>query len=169
MQRQGKYNKKIAYSALLLSLAIVLSYVDSLFSSLLPLPGLRLGLANIVVMFAFFKIGKAPSAVISFLRIVLISMLFGNVSSFLFSVMGATCAYIALFSLSFFQDRVSRIGISIASAALHSLGQIFAACLIYGTLGLVYYLPYLLIMSLPLGVLTGTLLIVTENKLSLKI
>ena len=169
MHQPGNYNRKLAYSALLLSLAMVLSYVDSLFSSLLPLPGLRLGLANIVIMFAFFKIGKIQSAVISFLRIALISMLFGNVSSFLFSVMGALCAYTALFSLSFFQDRVSRIGISIASAAFHSIGQIFAACLIYGAAGLIYYLPYLLIMSLPLGVLTGTLLIITENKLSLKI
>ena len=169
MHLRGNYHKKLAYSALMLSLAIVLSYVDSLFSSLLPLPGLRLGLANIVIMFSFFKIGKLSSAVISFLRVVVISMLFGSVSSFFFSLMGALCSYIGLFALSFVQKYASRIGISIASAALHSIGQIFAACLIYGTVGLICYLPYLLIMALPLGVLTGTLLIVTENKLSLKI
>ncbi len=167
MPRQDKKTSYLATAALLLALALIASYIDSLFSSLMPLPGVKLGLANIVVMFAFYNLSKPTAAVISLLRVVIVAMLFGNVASLLFSLCGAICSFTALLALFPFEKKgkLSKIGISIASAALHGAGQIIAAAALYGSYGIIYYLSYLLFASVPLGILTGALLIAVEKRI----
>ena len=90
--------KKIALNGLLISLALVLSYIESLFptSLIIPIPGVRLGLANIVTMFALFYLGFVSAMTISVLRCVLAALMFGGLSSLMFSLSGALLALIIM-------------------------------------------------------------------------
>lgn len=161
-----KRTKSLALDALLLVCALLLSYVESLLplTGFLILPGVRLGLANLAVMLAFYRIGWRHAAAISFFRIVISSVLFGSVSGFCFSLFGGMVSFgvLCLFSLPLFSG-VGRIGVSCACAAGHNLGQILAACLLTGSAGSISYLPVLLLASIPLGILTGSLLMLLES------
>lgn len=158
--------RRLTRDALALALALVLSYLETLLPLGIFLPGLKLGLANLAIMYVFFAVGRADAAIISFLRVVLTSLLFGTVSSFLFSLAGAVLAFLTLLLLSLVSERmIGRLGISVASAAAHVIGQMLAACLLYGTGGLLSLLPWLLVGSVPLGLLNGMLLILLEAKL----
>ena len=156
--------KRLTLDAMLLASVLLLSYIEHLLLPYLFLPGVHLGLANVGIMYAFFRVSRMDAAVISLLRVFLMAMLFGSISSFAFSLCGAAFSYLAILSLSFLGERVSRIGISVASAALHGTGQILAAAILYGTVGVFGYLPLLLLLSIPLGVLTGLLLILLEAR-----
>lgn len=155
---------RLTLDAMLLSAALLLSYIEHLLVPYLFLPGVHLGLANVGIMYAFFRIGRLDALCVSLLRVCLMAMLFGSLSSFLFSLFGAVLSYLAILLLSLLGARVSRIGISVASAALHGTGQILAAAILYGTFGVFGYLPLLLVLSLPLGIATGSLLILLEAR-----
>lgn len=163
-----KRTRCLTLDALLLVCALLLSYVEYLLplTRFFPLPGVRLGLANLAVMFAFYRIGPWHAAAVSFCRIVISSVLFGSVGGFWFSLLGGLTAFgvLCLFSLPLFSG-VWRIGVSCACAAGHHLGQILAACLMTGSAGLISYLPVLLLASIPLGVVTGSLLLLLESHL----
>ena len=156
--------KRMTLDAMLLAAVLLLSYIEHLLVPYLLLPGVHLGLANIGVMFAFFRIGKWDALGISLLRVFLMGLLFGSFSSFCFSLCGALCAYVILLLLSLFGTRVGRIGASVASAAMHGLGQISAAAFLYGTVGVFGYLPLMLLLAVPLGTVTGILLILLESR-----
>ena len=156
--------KRMTLDAMLLAAVLLLSYIEHLLVPYLFLPGVHLGLANIGVMFAFFRIGKWDALGISLLRVFLMGLLFGSFSSFCFSLCGALCAYLIILLLSIFGAHVGRIGVSVASAAMHGTGQIIAAALLYGTAGVFGYLPLMLLLSVPLGMATGVLLILLEAR-----
>ena len=108
--------KKIALNGLLISLALVLSYIESLFptSLIIPIPGVRLGLANIVTMFALFYLGFVSAMTISVLRCVLAALMFGGLSSLMFSLSGALLALIIMQVLKYGYNKLfSILGISI--------------------------------------------------------
>ncbi len=156
--------KRLTLDAMLLSAVLLLSYIEHLLVPYLFLPGVHLGLANVGVMLAFFRVGRVDALSVSLLRVCVMALLFGSLSSFLFSLFGAALSYLVILFLSLLGERVSRIGISVASAALHGTGQILAAAILYGTLGVFGYLPLLLVLSLPLGITTGLLLILLEAR-----
>ena len=158
--------RRLTVSALTLAVALVLSYVESLVPLSFALPGMKLGLANVAVMFAFFHLGRATALAVSLCRVLVSALLFGQASSFFFALLGALCSYVALLCLSLLRDRVSRIGISVACAAAHGVGQITAAVILYGSLAMLSYLPFLLFAALPFGALCGFLLILAERILS---
>ncbi|MBQ8350627.1 MAG: Gx transporter family protein [Clostridia bacterium] len=155
--------RHLAYSALLLALALLLSYVESLVPLPLALPGVKLGLPNVAIMFAFFHVGCAAGAAVSLLRVLMVSLLFGSAVSFLFSAFGAMLAFAVLVLLSL-TKRFGRIGVSVACAAAHGIGQLLAAALLYGV-AVFSYLPVLLFAALPFGTLCGVLLYACETLL----
>ena len=155
----------LAYSALLLSLSLLLSYVESLVPLSFALPGMKLGLANVVIMLAFFHLGKSTGVMISVLRVLLLSFLFGTVASFLFSLFGALFSLVGLFLLSP-GAHFGRIGISVGCAALHNVGQLAAGALLYGS-AVFSYLPVLLLAALVFGTVCGVLLYTCEMLLPL--
>ena len=104
------------------------------------------------------------AALISLCRVTLMSLLFGNFQYFIFSLFGATFAYLAMLALCRINS-IGRVGVSVASAAAHSVGQIVAAALIYSSPALVSYLPILLVASVLSGTLNGILLILIERRL----
>ena len=154
--------RRLAYRALLLALALLLSYVEHLVPLSLALPGMKVGLPNAVIMYAFFHLGKRCAAAISFLRVLLASLLFGSAASLFFSLLGAVFSYAVLLLLSY--APLGRIGLSIGCAAAHGAGQILAAAVLYGT-AVFSYLPYMLLAALPFGALCGLLLYMCERLL----
>ena len=148
--------KNLALCAVLTALALGLSTLESLFpvSLVVPLPGVKLGLANIVTVFALYELGAAPALVILLARCGLGSLFAGNASALLFSLLGGLTAMLVMIGLKRCR-RLSIYGVSIGGAAAHNCGQIAAACLTLGSMAPLYYLPILLGASLITGAVTG--------------
>lgn len=148
--------KKLALCAVLTALALGLSTLESLFpvSVLVPLPGIKLGLANIVTVFALYRLGGIPALAILIARCLLGAMFAGNASALLFSLMGGVLAMLTMIVLRRVRG-LSVYGVSIAGAAAHNIGQICAAMVVLGGTAVLGYLPVLLGVSLITGTLTG--------------
>ena len=157
---RDKRTRRVALNASLTALAMILSYLEVLLpiGLIVPIPGFRLGLANLVVLVVFFELSKPDAALISATRIFLMGLLFGTVTSLFFSAMGGLLSYLMLLLLSRIGRRLSYLGISILSAAAHNCGQIIAASLLFGTSVILSYLPVLLIASVLFGGAVGLLL-----------
>ena len=148
-----KKTKRLVLLAMLTAVAMILSYVESLLPSV-GIPGVKMGLANIAVIFALFRFGWKEAAVLSLVRVVLVSLLFGNVGAMLYSLAGAVLS-LAVMALLRRIDRFSTVGISVAGGVAHNAGQILMAMLILQTKQLLGYLPVLAVSGIAGGVLTG--------------
>lgn len=148
--------KNIALCAVLTALALGLSTLENLFpvSLLIPLPGIKLGLANIVTVFALYWLGNVPALVILISRCTLGAMFAGNFSALLFSLLGGLTAMVVMIALKHCR-RLSLYGVSVGGAAAHNIGQICAAMITLGNTMVLGYLPVLLGVSLITGTLTG--------------
>ena len=145
--------KRLVLLAMLTAVAMILSYVESLLPSV-GIPGVKLGLANIAVIFALFRFGWKEAAALSLVRVVLVSLLFGSVGAMLYSLAGAVLS-LAVMALLRRIDRFSTVGISVAGGVAHNAGQILMAMLILQTKQLLGYLPVLAVSGIAGGVLTG--------------
>ena len=156
MKKMHWTTKHIALCAVLTALALGLSTLENLFpvSLVVPLPGVKLGLANIVTVFALYELGAAPALVILLARCGLGSLFAGNVSALLFSLLGGLTAMLVMIGLKHCR-RLSIYGVSIGGAAAHNLGQMAAAVITLGNTMVLGYLPFLLAISLATGTLTG--------------
>ena len=148
-----KKTKRLVLLAMLTAVAMVLSYVESLLPSV-GIPGVKMGLANIAVIFALFRFGWKEAAALSLVRVVLVSLLFGSVGAMLYSFAGAVLS-LAVMALLRRIDRFSTVGISVAGGVAHNAGQILMAMLILQTKQLLGYLPVLAVSGIAGGVLTG--------------
>lgn len=150
--------KKLALCGLLTALAIVLSLAERLFplDAVVPVPSVKLGLANVVTMFALTRLRPREACAILFCRVSLSSLLMGSVTAFLFSLNGGLLSLAAMWALLRAEGRFcSLLGVSVAGAAAHNVGQVAAAVVWMKTAAVVTYLPFLLVMSVPLGLITG--------------
>ena len=148
-----KKTKRLFLLAMLTAVAMILSYVESLLPSV-GIPGVKMGLANIAVIFALFRFGWKEAAALSLVRVVLVSLLFGSVGAMLYSLAGAVLS-LAVMALLRRIDRFSTVGISVAGGVAHNAGQILMAMLILQTKQLLGYLPVLAVSGIAGGVLTG--------------
>ena len=146
--------KRLTLCALLAALALALSYVEGMFPLPVPLPGFKLGLANIVTLFALYALGAPQALSILLARVLLGAMFAGNVSALIYSLLGGFAAMLAMIALSR-RERLSVYGVSVGGAAAHNCGQVAAAVLTLGSAAPLHYLPVLLIVSLFSGALTG--------------
>lgn len=148
--------KQLTLCALLAAMALALSYLENLFplSLAIPVPGVKLGLANIVTVFALWALGPGQTLLILLARCFLGSLFAGNLNALIFSLLGGLCA---LGTMVFLSRRrgLSLYGVSVGGAAAHNCGQIAAAVLTLGSAAPLYYLPVLLAVSLLTGGLTG--------------
>ena len=148
-----KKTKRLVLLAMLTAVAMILSYVESLLPPV-GIPGVKMGLANIAVIFALFRFGWKEAAALSLVRVVLVSLLFGSVGAMLYSLAGAVLS-LAVMALLRRIDRFSTVGISVAGGVAHNAGQILMAMLILQTKQLLGYLPVLAVSGIAGGVLTG--------------
>ena len=148
--------KQLTLCALLTAMALALSYLENLFPLALaiPIPGVKLGLANVVTLFALFALGPGEALLILLARCFLGSLFAGNVHALLFSLLGGLCAMGTMILLAR-RRGLSVYGVSVGGAAAHNCGQIAAAALNLGSGAPLYYLPVLLAVSLLTGGLTG--------------
>lgn len=145
---------KIARLSLLIALAMVFSYVESLVPFSFGVPGIKLGLPNLVVMFALYKLGPRDAAIISCLRVVLISFMFSNAAAMAYSLSGAALS-LGLMIMLQRKDIFSPVGVSVSGGVAHNLGQILCAMALLGSARIIYYLPVLLISGITAGVIIG--------------
>lgn len=148
--------KNIALCAVLSALALGLSTLEGLFpvTLLIPLPGVKLGLANIVTVFALYRLGAPEALTILVVRCLLGGVFAGNLSALLFSLMGGLLAMVVMIALRKWR-KLSVYGVSLGGAAAHNIGQMAAACIVLGNTMVLGYLPFLLAVSLVTGTLTG--------------
>ncbi|MCM1170586.1 MAG: Gx transporter family protein [Clostridium sp.] len=149
-------NRMVALTGVFIALALVLSYLEGLIPVFAAVPGVKLGMANIVTMLAMYKLGVKPAIVISAGRIVLSGILFGNLYVIIYSLAGATlsiCIMIILKKVKLF----SVVGVSVAGAVAHNAGQIIVAVFLMENVNIMYYLPVLIISGVAAGIVVGIL------------
>jgi heptaprenyl diphosphate synthase len=146
--------KKVATLGLCIALSMVLSFIEHQIPPLVAVPGVKVGLPNLVMVFMLYKIGWKETAVVSLIRVVLVSMLFGSVVSMAYGLVGATLSLIGMTLLKK-TKLFSTIAVSVVGGVLHNIGQIATACVVMGTAQIVYYLPVLLISGTIAGVVIG--------------
>ena len=149
--------KKAAFLGLAAALSLLFSYVEVLLPPLYAaVPGIKLGLANLVVLLGLTFLPAVDVLLISLVRIFLSSLLFGNVMSLWYSLAGGLLSFAAMYLLSR-KDDVSLIGMSMTGGVLHNVGQVITAAIVVKTLQLTGYLPVLLVAGLVTGAIIGTL------------
>lgn len=149
--------KKFTRLSLLLALSVVLNIIEStipIFNGVIP--GLKLGLANIIILFVLYEYSFKDAIYISIIRVFLVGILRTGLfsASFFFSLGGAILSIIMMLLFKKF-TKLSVVGVSIIGSFFHSLGQILVACLIVNMSAMLYYLPLLLLFSIPTGIITG--------------
>ena len=150
----GKASRALTRYALLVALAMVLSWLESMVPLSLAVPGVKLGLANLVVIFALYRLGPRQAAVISLVRVLLVTLTFGNAFSFAYSLAGAALSLGVMIPLRR-SGKFSLLGVSIAGGVCHNIGQILVAMAVLGTAELLWYLPALLAAGTAAGVCIG--------------
>ncbi len=140
--------------ALTVSFALILSFVESRIPAFVAIPGVKVGLANIAVIFTLYKFGIKEAAAVSAIRVVLVSMLFGSPISMIYSLTGAVLSLLIMFLLKKLTP-LSEVTVSVAGGVTHNIGQIGAASVMLGTNVVIYYLPFLLLSGTIAGVVVG--------------
>ena len=133
---------------------MVLSYLESLIPVFVAIPGIKVGLANVAVIFTLYKIGDKEAVIISLIRVALISMLFSNAATFLYSIAGAIFSLTLMIILKRLTP-LHVVGISVVGGVAHNVAQIFVAGLLLRTDVLIYYLPFLLLSGVIAGIAVG--------------
>ncbi|MBE5905497.1 MAG: Gx transporter family protein [Lachnospiraceae bacterium] len=148
--------KQVAYLGVLIALAFILSYVESLIPLSLGIPGVKLGLANLVVMVALYTIGIKRAALLSVVRVILVGITFGSLSSMMYSLAGGLLS-LGVMILFYKKEVFSVRGVSILGGVGHNLGQILMAMLVVQNGMLFSYFPVLLVSGTLAGMAIGLL------------
>lgn len=150
--------RNLALCSLLCAMALALSYMERLLplQMLVPVPGIKLGLANIVTMFAIYFLGPLPAGGILAARCILSSAFGGGLTGLAFSLTGGMLALAAML-LAKRARFFSVYGVSVCGSAAHVTGQIAAAALLLGSATVIAYLPLLLLSSVVMGFITGAI------------
>lgn len=146
--------KKVAMLGLTIALAMIMSYIEALVPISFAVPGIKMGLANIVIIFVLYKIGTKEAILVSLIRVILVSLLFSNVMAMAYSIAGAVLSLSVMWLLKK-TDKFSFVGVSIAGGIMHNVGQIIMAVILLGTEQIALYLPVLIITGTVTGVVIG--------------
>ncbi len=157
MRYRGRPSATVALTAVLLALATCLGYVESVLLPGLPVPGARIGIANIAVLLALVTMGPARAAVVSIGRVVLVGLATGTFAgpAFLLALVGAVAALLAMDAIRRAGERFSVVGWSIAGSAAHVLAQLGLACVVVGSSAPLLMTPLSLGMALLSGIAIG--------------
>ena len=147
---------KIAYWGVFLALALVCSYVESLIPISLGIPGVKLGLTNIVVILMLYTIGAKDAILISVLRIILAGFMFGNAFSIIYSLAGGILSFVVMVLLKN-TGKLKILSISTAGGISHNVGQLIVAALVVENYNILFYVPVLIIAGIITGFLIGLL------------
>lgn len=146
--------KKTAYMGMLVALAFIFSYIESLLPVSVGIPGVKIGLANMVVIVTLYTMGVAPAFAMSLVRIVLTGFTFGNLASMIYSLAGGILSLLVMV-IARKTKLFSVTGVSVMGAVFHNVGQIIVAALVVENSSLFYYLPILMISGVAFGIIIG--------------
>ena len=161
-------SKNVTVMALTVALAMILSFVESQIPAFVAIPGVKMGLANIAVVFALYKLGWKEAVLISLIRVFLVSLLFGTGASLFYSVAGAVLSLAGMIALKA-TKLFSSVAVSVAGGVLHNVGQIGMACLLLETDVLRYYLPFLALSGILAGVVIGVVAAILVKRIRLEV
>ena len=148
-------SKKVALLGLCIAVAMILAYVEVLLPPLFSaIPGIKLGLPNIVIIFVLYNFGFVSAATVSFIRVAAVSLLFGNPMTFAYSIAGAILSLLIMAMLKK-TNILSTVGVSVAGGVFHNVGQILMAIVLLGTAEISYYLIILAITGTISGIFVG--------------
>lgn len=155
--------KKITFLGIMACIAIILSYVEAVLPSIwAAVPGIKVGLPNIIIIFLLYRFSFKEAAVVSALRLCVVALLFGNLMTFVYSLAGAVLSIVVMVLLK--KTRLfSEIGVSIAGGVSHNLGQILIAIIIMGTKEIAYYMIVLFVSGTLAGLFVGLLAVVLQR------
>ena len=147
-------NKKLATLALTIAFALILSFIESKIPPLVSIPGIKVGLANIAVIFTLYKFGVRSAIIVSIIRVLLVSMMFGTGVSLIYSLSGAILSLSVMVILKKLTP-LREVAVSVVGGVMHNVGQIAAASFMLSTNVVVYYLPFLLVSGTIAGIVVG--------------
>ena len=148
--------RRVLTLSLLVAMELALAALESLFPPMIQIPGIKIGLANIITLTAFSLIRKREVFLVIVMRLILTGLVLGSFLTPVFWISGAGCllSYVAM-AISYGRGSVSIVGVSLLGAAAHNTGQLTAVSLMLGNQGAFYYLPWLLLWAVPMGLFTG--------------
>ena len=146
--------------------AMVLSYIETLIPTPFAVPGVKLGLANIVTLFLLLKLDWKAAGAVSLIRVLLSSLLFGNAASLAYSFAGALLSIIVM---SFLKKTLAftAVGLSVSGGVAHNIGQILMAVVLLGTDKIMWWLPILVVSGMVTGIATGAVAALIDKKVKL--
>lgn len=153
---------RVAFLGLFTAFAMILSFVESQIPTFVAIPGIKLGLPNIAIIIILYRFGWKEASIISLLRVILTSLLFGTVLSMLYSIAGAVLSLVAMILL---KKVLSTVTISVIGGVCHNIGQILVAILVTETQQLLYYLPVLIISGVIAGIVVGIVAALSVKKI----
>lgn len=145
--------RRITRTGMLTALALLLSYVEMLLPSFIPVPGIKLGLANTAVVFALYTLPLADVLFISVLRVFISSLLFGNVLSLVYSLAGAVLSLAVMALL--YRLKLPLGAVSVTGGVVHNSAQLLVASLVLSSTSIFYYLPFLIFSGAVTGFVIG--------------
>lgn len=147
--------KQLTTDALLTAIALTIFMIEAQIPAPIPIPGIKLGLANIITVFAMFAFTPKDALLILSIRVFLGSIFSGQISTILYSGAGGMLCFLAmLFVRKIINDKQLWVA-SVIGAVFHNIGQIIVAILVTGTLGIIVYLPILMVSGIAAGLFTG--------------
>lgn len=156
--------REITELGLILAIAFVLSYLEFCLPVLVPVPGVKLGLANIATIYILYRYTPWKAFIFMMIRVFLTSLLFSGFQTFFFGLTGGILS-IAFMLPAIKCKRFSVLGISMLGAIAHNFGQILVACIVMSNTNIFYYLPFLIVSGLVSGFLVGYLAFLLLKKL----
>ncbi|MBQ0000959.1 MAG: Gx transporter family protein [Clostridiales bacterium] len=159
-------NKKLAFLGIVSAVAIIFGYVESLVPVFMGIPGVKLGLANLAVLFVLHRYTLKEAAAVSLIRILVIGFMFGNMMSIIYSIAGAALSMIVM-KLMLMKTDFSLLGVSVAGGVTHNIGQLLIYMCIMETTSLSYYAPVLIVSGVATGLVIGYLTQETSKRIHL--
>ena len=156
--------RTISTVAMTSTLALILSYIESLVPLSFAVPGIKMGLANIAIVFVLYRLGEKEAIAVSLIRLFWVAVLFGSFMTFLYSLAGAALSMTVMIILKR-SGKFSAVGVSVAGGITHNAGQIIAAVLLMETAQIAYYLPVLVVSGTVTGVIIGIVSALLINKI----
>lgn len=156
MNREKFMQSDVALYGMLISIALVASYIESIIPIPYPVYGMKIGLANIIIVWVLYSLGAKAAAIISFARVLIAGFLFGNFYSIIFSLVGAGLSLGIMFVLKK-TKKFSIVGVSIAGGVTHNLGQIIVAAVVLENIRITYIFPILMVSGVVAGIAIGIL------------
>ena len=151
---------RVAYFGVFTALALIFSYVETLIPFQIGIPGVKLGLANLVIVVALYKLSLKETYLLSIVRVLLSGFLFGNYFSIIYSLAGGLLSLTVMAALTRFGG-FSVMGVSLAGGVFHNIGQLLIAMAVVETYSVMYYLPVLLVA----GMITGFVIGLVSNEM----